>query len=550
MSNNICSPDKKLNKQAKALINFLQTAPFKGALEVYSNLLKKPIPPFILRTLCKNDLFFFLTVMLRRKDAVHPWIYNRCREVEQEEVGVLDLWARGHYKSTIKTFARNIQRIIINPNTTIGIFSHTGQIARGFLNQIKRELEENEALKAAFPDIFYSNPKKDAPLWALQAGIIVKRKSNPKEATFEAWGLVDSQPVSKHFDVLCYDDVVSLESVSTPDQIQKTTVGWELSQSLTSKEGICVYAGTRYNFSDTYRTMIDRKAVKVRIHTATGCNQLNAKPVLFSNEKWAKIRKDQSGYTVACQYMQNPIAGTEQEFNPDWVRYYHVRPEVLNVAILVDPANSKKKGTSNTAMAVIGVDAQGNKYLLDGVRHKLSLAERWETLKGLRRKWLNAQGIQVVKIGYEKYGMQADIEHFHEMMKIEENFFPIEEISWVAGGVGNQGKDDRIRRLIPDHQNWRFFYPYNGKMSKKQAEYKSRGKSQLIAKPIKKIDHEKKIYDLVDTFLENEYLFFPSTTEKDFLDAMSRIYDLKMPLPMVIPDNYELVPDFMAAGDY
>ena len=544
--------NKHLNKQAKALISFLRGAPFEGALKVYRHLFKNDTPAPILRTLCRYDLFFLLTIALRRMDAIHPWVYDRCREVEAKEQDVLDVWARGHYKSTIKTFARNIQRVLVNPDVTISIFSHTGQIARGFLSQIKRELEDNDFLKALFPKILYANPKKDSPLWSLQAGLIVRRKSNPKEATFEAWGLVDSQPVSKHFEVLCYDDVVSVESVSTPEQIQKTTIGWELSQSLgpTNKPGIRVYAGTRYNFADTYKTMIDRGVVETRIHTATNNGKVNGKPVLFTDDKWDKIKKSQSGYTVACQYMQNPIAGSEQEFKPDWIRYYHIRPEVLNVAILVDPANSKKKGTSNTAMAVMGLDTNGNKYLLDGMRHKMGLKERWENLKRLRNKWVKAIGVQVLKVGYEKYGMQSDLEHFNEMMKLENCYFPIEEVSWVAGSGTSQIKDDRIRRLIPDHQNWRFFYPYGGQKTKKQKQYEEMGKSYLIPKPIKNVNHERKVYDLVDDFISNEYLFFPSTTEKDFLDAMSRIYDLKMPLPMVIPDDFSLVPDFMAAGDY
>ena len=33
-------------------------------------------------------------------------------------------------------------------------------------------------------------------MWSLDGGLVVKRKSNPKEATVEAWGLVDSQPTS------------------------------------------------------------------------------------------------------------------------------------------------------------------------------------------------------------------------------------------------------------------------------------------------------------------------------------------------------------------
>jgi hypothetical protein len=56
--------------------------------------------------------------------------------------------------------------------------------------------------------------------WGVARGIMVKRKSNPKEATIEAHGLIDGQPTSRHFRLHIYDDVVTQDYLSE-DQIRR-----------------------------------------------------------------------------------------------------------------------------------------------------------------------------------------------------------------------------------------------------------------------------------------------------------------------------------------
>ena len=519
--------------------DYLPTATLGQAGTFYKNLLQKQPDPTLLRELAKADRWFLLCIILGRKDAVHPWLYDRCREVEASPDGVLDLWARGHYKSTIITYAGTIQEILRNPNTTIGIFSHTRPIAKGFLKQIKREFEVNEFLRELFPDICYQNPRQDSPQWSEDAGIIVKRKSNPKEATVEAWGLVDGQPVSRHYDLRIYDDVVTRDSVNTPDQIAKTTEALDLSQNLSGGQNREWYIGTRYHYADTYRELIER-GTETRVYPATDSGTPDGKPILLEQDEWDKKKSSMGQYVLACQMLQNPIAGSEQVFDPEWIRRAEIRPRVLNIYILCDPAHSKKQSSDRTAIAVIGVDSAFNKYLLDGLCHRMNLKERWIAVKRIRNRWLRQPGILVVKVGYERYGKDSDIEHFKEMMRIENDHFPIEELAWPREGPGS--KRDRVQRLQPDFENWRFFLaPSSDQLTSRQRKAFENGDAALIVRPLKQKDETGRLYDVTQRMIDNEYNLFPAV-HVDMLDAMSRIYDIKASPPQLLNSD-DLEPD-------
>ena len=494
-----------------------------------------------LRLLCLHDLYFLLAFACGRGDMRNNWCFARCREVQKAPDGYLDLWAREHYKSTIITVGLTLQDILRDPEITVGILSHTRPMAKAFLRQIKRECEGNALLKTLFPHIAPPNGRAGRT-WSEDDGIVVERSQNPKEATVEAWGLVDGQPTGKHFSLLVYDDIVTRESVTSPEQIRKTTEAWELSLNLGAERrarfsgGSAESAmpegperalrnlatmpghreeqaedspprrrmiGTRYHHFDTWQSIMDRGAAIPRIHPATRDGTPGGEPVFLSRRALAAKRRDQGPYTFGAQMLQNPTAERTQGFLPQW---FKTVPDNLATAsmhryIVVDPAGERKAHSDYTVMWVVGLGRDGNYYVVDGIRDRLNLTARADRLFDLHRRHAP------LGVGYEKYGQQADIEHITDRMAREGYFFSIIPLG------GAVAKNDRIRKLVPLFEQGRVFF-----------------RSTIAV-----LDAEGRARNLTEEFVRDEFTQFPVARHDDMLDCLARV--LEPALGAVFPVN-------------
>lgn len=537
-----------------------------------------------------NDRFFLLTALCGRKDALHPWLFSRCREVEADPDGYLDLWARYHYKSTIGTFAGTIQEILRDPEITIAIMSCTNQVAQPFLSQIMQEFEVNERLKALYSDVLWQYPRKEAPFWSIDDGIVVKRKSNPKEKTVEAFGVIDGMRTGKHYGLLIYDDLITERLVTNPEIILKVTERYELSDNLGSASGTRKWHfGTRYSWADTYGVLTERKTLKERRYPATEDGTLDGPLVFLTKEKWNEVLNTQRS-TVSAQMLQNPLAGKEQMFRTEWFKAYEIRPTILNVYIMVDPSKGRTVRSDRTAIAVIGVDVAGNRYLLDGVRHRMQLTERWENLKRLYEKWSKEIGVQLCIVGYERYGAQTEDEVIKLWQERDGVHFDLIELSWPR--EGNHSKKDRVGRLEPDFRRGRFYLPavvyhpnirdlqgnsgkdgmcwwwaapdldgkgapikgsekihyrpYRGP-SKMQSTCLATGQAYRVPRVIRALDEDGKAYDVTRALIE-EMTLFPLAPKDDLVDAVSRLYDMEPRPAMQFEAQDADIPAYADAG--
>ena len=222
-------------------------------------------------------------------------------------------------------------------------------------------------------------------------------------------------------------------------------------------------------------------------------------PQRMGAELIEKEKRALGAFAFSGQYMQNPSPTGGGEFMREWLMFYKgkLSSSAYNCYIMIDPASSKKKSSDYTCMCVVGLGQDRNMYVLDIVRDKLNLREREDALFQLHAKY------KPKYVLYERYGMQLDAEYMKKAMDERNYRFFITEIG------GSLSKEDRIRRLIPYFYEQRIYLP-----------------EKLV-----KTNYEGIVVDLIEEFIEEEYLAFPISLHDDMLDALSRLLDATLEWP-------------------
>lgn len=419
----------------------------------------------VYRTLIANDLWFLVYFVLGVPIANHKWWVERCREVQKgPQDYIIDLWARGHGKSTVVTTALTIQKLIKNPEHTIGIFSYAQKASVPFVRSIKHVLEQSEFLKWCYPDIFYQDPQKEAPKWSEEGGLYVRRRSTVKEASVEPHSLTEGMPTGRHFNGRIYDDIVTHDICNSPDVMQKVCEAFDMSQSLSTEDGWHWIVGTHYSHLDplmyikgkTHPTT-GKPLYETRVRTATEEGKRNGASLYFSEDKLATLRPNK--YQFACQYLLNPTPQDDLKLDPELlieVSEPHL-PARLHKVMIVDPAGERKDRRQGDAwgIAVIGFDpilsdsGAIDAYVLDLVIDVMSHDEALDTVVRVYER-----NGRILKLGVEKVGMSSHEIHVANALKAKGKTITVQNKRLVPILSGGRNKEDRIlQNLVWPLQN-------------------------------------------------------------------------------------------------
>lgn len=462
-----------------------------------------------LASLCLGDLFAFEYFILNLP-VDDPFVLARTYDVQDRHNMTLDLWAREHWKSTILSYSLPIWKTINNPESRNVFFSYNKTLATKLVRRVKLTMEQNELLKKCWPDIFYENPKKESSKWSERDGCTVKRKGIYPEATFEGYGLVDLMPTGGHYTLRDYDDIVDPQTVINVENINKAEHAFRMSDNLGERGGIKYVVGTRYKYNDPYSRLILNGKWLVRTYPAEVDDEGKAKfkgiPVFMTRTELDNKFDEQGEYIYFCQMLQSPRVGSKYNFKESYKKTYKKLPNGhLNYYIVVDSAKrkrfeSKRDRSDYTVMWAFAVDSLRNWYMLDGVRDKLDLQQKWDALRKLSQDWA------IATIGYEQYANMTDAEFMAIQQKEEGLFLEIIELKGLS-------QDERIPELVPYYKKGKVLWPEDGIMYE---------------------NVEGEVINLVDVFFNEEFFDWPSCSHDDMLSAHA--WMLSPLLNVVFPD--------------
>lgn len=381
--------------------------------EAKKKLDKMPEQAREIRERCLVDLFFFAQAMNPGymygdiHKEIFEWMqdYYLFKSDGELTSNKLTMLPRAHLKShMVATWCAWL--LTRHPEVTILYLSATAELAITQLYAIQNILC-SAVYQRFFPE--YIHPQEGKREKWCSTSIIIdhpKRASEGiRDATIKIAGLT-TNTTGWHADVIIADDLVVPENAYTEDGRESVSKKSSQFTSIRNPGGLTMACGTRYHPSDIYAVWreqvydeYDDEGVKIGQKPVWDIKEFrveddgvflwprrvrgDGKAFGFDNRVLARIKAEYSDRVqFYAQYYNDPNDPTTERIGRDKFQYYdkrflkkdggiwYYRDKRLNVYAAVDFAFSLSKGADYTAIVVIGLDCEGNIYVLDIDRFK------------------------------------------------------------------------------------------------------------------------------------------------------------------------------------
>lgn len=356
----------------------------------------------------------------------------------------LTLLPRDHQKSALVGY-RVAHAITVNPAIRILYISSTANLATKQLKFIK-DILTSDIYRFYWPEMVKPEEGKREK-WTegeMSVDHPLRKEENVRDPTVFTAGLT-TNIAGMHCDVTVMDDVVVIDNAYTEEARAKVKQQYSLLSSIEGTDSRQWIVGTRYHPKDLYN---DLQEISIPEYSNEG-EQVGENPLYEVFQKQVESRGDGTGEFLwprqqrrdgkwfgfdqdilakkrgqyldkvqfRAQYYNDPNDPEGGAISSDCFQYYdkkflknsngywYFQDRRLNIYAAVDFAYSLSKKSDYSAIAVVGVDGQGNYYVLeidrfkasfpsDYFKHILALHTRWD-IRRLRAECTAAQQVIV-----------------------------------------------------------------------------------------------------------------------------------------------------------
>lgn len=357
---------------------------------------------------------------------------------------------RGFSKTTIAGLLVPLRDILFEDNPLGLYISETGPHAKMQLENIKRELTQNDMVTAFFGHL---KPKiRDDEKWT---GDLFETKTGMAMVCRGRGGQIRG---TKHRQyrpkkIIC-DDLEDKESVRTNDQRMKVR-DWFYSDVIPAlpsvkeqgqRTGQIIVLGTLLHDEALLNTLSrDPKWSFVRF----GAEDRDGNLLWSENMNRADLEETKQSFALSgllssfyMEYFNIAVAPETQKFKREYFIYSPVPEEKsVRTAVYMDPAISRKDTANDTVIAVVGMAEDGMIYVLEMIGGKA-----WNEREKVDRFFYLHKHFQCALAGVENTAYQGSLEHLmREEMFRKHIYFELEGVPHT--GAQNK-KYDRIVSIL------------------------------------------------------------------------------------------------------
>ena len=454
-----------------------------------------------------GSLFYFVKVALRRKRLTSTLHLPFARSLERDRLKDVIAFPRDHFKSTLCSeglpmwwalpfgaqeeddltklgygpeFIRFMHRVH-NPNTRTLLVSENQTNASKLGSRISWHFLSNAVYRTLYPETLPTTQE----VWNTLSMHVRRTGSGGAhgEGTFDFIG-VGGALQSRHYLRMVEDDLVGRRAIESPSVMEKTIdyhrllVGaFEADDANHENDELVI--GNRWGYADLVTWIMENEPwFRFEMHSALGgcCDEhpsdIPIFPEEFGFEKLAKWKRRLGPYLFSCQFLNNPVAPEDADFQLSWLKYYRIKKNVnnkdsiehevydgritrdlpvsfLSIAMAVDPNHSGNSagGRARHAIVVVGISDTGDFYLLDYWAKHASYDALFDNIYLMARKW----GLR--SVGVETIAAQKYIAYHIETRNMREvNPVKIVDLTGevdAPDGSPSRKKEWRIRSMEP-----------------------------------------------------------------------------------------------------